>query len=248
MHPNLQHWRVALRIFRNLQFAHQLLRIAQVSASLNHSCIPALHEVGEYESTLYMVRHFVNGEDLQVGIGDITRPAKQVAHIITEVASALEYAHERGTVHGYVHPRHLLLDREDSVWLIGFGEYPPESPDALGTYHLAPEQLDTNVTVSPLTDVYGLGETAFWLLSGRHPFQAFRDGDLVAAKREGRMARGISEVRKDVPRAVDAVLQRAMALQPQDRFASAKEFASALCAAVSQHRKKSWWRSIWPKS
>lgn len=233
---------VAVQVLRHGGHAAQFMRIARTAACLDHPRIPRLYQVGCHLSTAYTVRYFVDGQDLQVGIGDTTRPTNQISHMITEVASALDYAHGSGIIHGYVHPRHLLLDLEGSVWLIGFGEFPAADAASLGRYHLAPEQFDTNAAVSPQTDVYALAETTFWLLSGRHPFQGFRDDELATAKREARLAREISC--KDVPQAVHVVLERAMAAQPQDRFSSPKEFASSLADAVPQpvDGKKSWWR------
>src|SRR5262249_9469426 len=161
--------------------------------------IPALHEVGETETRLYMVRRLVEGDDLQNNIGNSTGNKIEVARIIAEIATALDYAHEQGVVHGYVHPRHLLLGNDGGSWLIGFGEYPAPDPAVLGNpIHLAPEQIAGGI-VTARSDVYALAETAVWLLSGRHPFRGWRSAELIAAKRRDPLHRDYHQGRPAIP-------------------------------------------------
>jgi serine/threonine protein kinase len=239
-HPNRRDRRMALQVLRSGANTKEFLWAARLNAWLDHPRIPRIFEVGEFQGQLYMVRHFVEGTDLQNNIGGATRPAADVARIVAEVANALDYAHGRGVVHGYVHPRHILLDCDGSAWLIGFGEYSP----ADNPIHFAPEQLDAGGAVSPRTDVYALSETAFWLLTGCHPFSEIRHSALVAAKRDGRLRRGILDLRQDIPRGVDPVLRQGLAPCPEDRFASAGDFAAALSAAIIAPGQGpgAWWR------
>jgi serine/threonine-protein kinase len=233
--------RVIVRVLRNCRHAPYFLEASQLEARLEHPHIPSLYEVGEAEGgSQYSVRQFVDGDDLQNDIGSASRPHAEVARVIAQVSEALDYLHGRGAVHGYVHPRHLLLGRDGAAWLIGFGEYPPAYPAAVHPVHLAPEQLEAGGQVTPRADVYGLAETAFWLLCGRHPFGTFGDGEpLLTAKRQGQ-TRPIDRVmRQGLPDEVRAVLLRGLCPAPAERYDSAGAFARALTAAV---RPKRWWR------
>jgi serine/threonine-protein kinase len=222
----------------------RFLRLAQINARLDHPRLPAINEVGCFQGLLYLARQFVEGDDLQNGIANTLRPISEVARIVAEVAGALDYSHGRGVVHAYVHPRHLLLGEDGSAWLIGFGEFPPaHAATFTNPVQLAPEQLEAGGPLTPQTDVYGLAETAFWLLGGRHPFHGFRGGSLVAAKGEGCLRWSLRELRRDVPRGVDDVLRRGLAPRPEDRFTSAGEFAAALSAAVQPTAKR--WLRFW---
>jgi serine/threonine-protein kinase len=223
--------RIALRVLSHKYFASHFMWAAKLNAWLDHPRIPALLDVGETAGRRYWARCFIEGDDLQNGIGGPGRNVEEVLRIIADMASALDCAHERGVVHGYVHPRHILLGTNGPGWLIGIGEYPPPSPELLGNpLHFAPEQFDAR-TVTPASDIYCLSETCFWLLCGRHPFHGFRTTELLEAKRSGRLARELRVIRPDISPGVEEVLLQAMAPDPGARYATPGEFARALLAA-----------------
>jgi serine/threonine-protein kinase len=238
---------VTLRVLRYPQAANWFLNTARVAAYLTHPRIPTLREVAGDRGFFFLVRDMIEGDDLQNGIGQRgIWSVSGVVQIVKEVADVLDYAHGNGIVHGYVHPRHILRDHEGRSFLIGFAEVPPPADHVFGNpIHLPPEQFNAPGNAVAASDVFALGETAYWLLSGRHPFSGVRVSGLEAAKNEARFRR-IHEVRKDVPPGVDAVLCRSMAPRPEDRFPSAGQFAGALAAAVHdvQPQGKRWWQ-LW---
>jgi serine/threonine protein kinase len=242
-HPRLRDRPVALKVLRHRRDAEHFLQAARLNAFLDHSRIPSLYEVGEAAGQLYTARMFIEGDDLQNGIGEANRNITEVARIIAEIAAALDYAHGLGVVHGLVHPRHVLLGNDGAVWVIGFGEYPPTEPVALGNpLHLAPEQLEPDGTVTPASDVFALSETALWLLCGRHPFGGFPATELLAAKRTGRLRRQIRELLPGVSPALEQVLRRGLAAEPAGRYAKASEFATALASAArAGGGSRRWW-------
>jgi serine/threonine-protein kinase len=194
---------------------------------------------------MYSIRMFIVGDDLLNDIGNAKRSFAQVVAMITEVAVALDYAHSREVVHGYVHPRHLLAGPDQSTWLIGFGEYPPADTSAIGNpLHFAPEQLEGNRRATPQTDVYALCETAIWLLSGRHPFDGLHGSDLLRAKRTGEMSRPPRDLLPSAWPKLVAVLQRGLAVEPGARYTTAFEFANAL-ASSAEGDKSSRRRWFW---
>jgi uncharacterized protein (TIGR02996 family) len=245
-HPNLRGRRVTLRVVQHPRDAHRFLNAARIDASLQHPRIPPLFEVAEHQGRPYAVRQFVEGSDLRSDIDRAPQSPMEVARVATEIAEVLDYAHGVGVVHGYVHPRHVLLGHERSAWLIGFGEWPPDDRAIFGNLaHLAPEQLDDGGDITPRTDVYLLAESVLWALCGRHPFRSFRAIDeLRVAKRAAQAWRVRPEWRGTIPAGVESVLRRALSPAPADRYLAAGEFAAALLAAVqggaAGHRP--WWR------
>jgi serine/threonine protein kinase len=242
-HPKLRDRRIALRVLRHNKYAPHFMSAARLNARLEHPHIPALHQVGEYEGRLYTARNFVEGDDLQNGIRGERRNIEEVLRIAGDVAGALEYAHGRGIVHGYVHPRHILLGPDGFGWLIGFGEYPLPELEVFGNpLHVAPEQF-SNCNATPATDVYCLSETCFWVLSGRHPFHHVGIADLLKAKNSEDLQRGLRETNPDISSAIEKVLLRGLSPDPAARYGSPGGFVAALVEAHGTG-KKSWWR-VW---
>jgi serine/threonine protein kinase len=232
--PQLGHRRVALQVLRRNRHRTWFLHTMRLNAALDHPCIPSLYEVAEVEGRLYGARSFVEGDDLQNGIGNGELSVAEVTRVIREVGGVLDYVHGRGLLHGYVHPRHVLLGRDGSVWLIGFGESPlAEAAGLDNPLHLAPEQLEHTGAANPAIDIFALSETTFWLLSGRHPFAGLRGNALRDSKRTGKLRRSLRELRPHIPVEVEQVLRRGLAPQAVDRYSSAGEFAAALVSAMS---------------
>ena len=194
---------------------------------------------------LYIAMRYVAGGDVQ---GLLKRagqlPAAQVAAIVSAVASALDSAHAAGLVHRDVKPANMLLDtrpgRPDHVYLSDFGLSKGSLSSAgvtssgqfLGTpNYTAPEQIQGR-PVSGQTDQYALACTAFELLCGEPVFP--RDqGVAIIYAHLSQPPRSLLTQRPDLLPAADAVLARALAKAPQDRFGSCQEFAEALRASLS---------------
>jgi len=247
--------RFALKVLRGRNFDESgkgeilewFVRIGMAAARLRHPCIVACYDVAQMEHAAYITLDFVAGSSLHE---QIVRPANwpvtDVMRIVREVASALDFAHGQGIVHGHLHPKHILLASEGQPRLIGFGEYPLPPGCPFGNpAHLAPEQILESLPTTPLSDVYALSESAFWMLTGMHPFYTSRGiSELLAAKGKGQ-CKSLRERRPDLPGAVEDVLREGMATRPANRFPSAGAFADALAASVEAPRKaRKWWR-LW---
>jgi serine/threonine-protein kinase len=247
-HPNFAGRRQALKVLTHRQYAEQFMNACRISAALQHPHIPPLHQVAEDPlGRLFSARAFVDGHDLQQNIGRAAHDPVEVARIISAIAGALGHAHGLGIVHGYVHPRHLLLGGDGSPHLIGFGEFPPPDVVAPGNpLHLAPEQLEAVGVGGPGTDVYQLAESAAWLLVGRHPFASVLGVDeLRAAKRARNLWAADRGMAARLPDRVEPVLRRALSPNPADRYQTPVEFAEAFAAAVRRGAPgRPWWR-IW---
>jgi serine/threonine-protein kinase len=221
--------------------------MASVMNALDHPNILPCKAFGATAECCYMAMPWIEGGDLQHTVMNAgTLEPARLLRIVAATAQALDYAHGRGIVHGDLHPKHVLLDHDDHPWLIGFGEVPAEGPVDIpigNPHHRAPEQLESNSTV-PATDVYALAEVSYLCLCDCFPFGSCGGIlKLLERKRSGPIP-SIRERRPDLSRRVDQVLQRGMAIHPDERYPSAGEFAKALAAALESRTKRRWWR-IW---
>jgi uncharacterized protein (TIGR02996 family) len=240
--PEFRDWHVALRVLNRRQYADRFLEACRTHAAVTHARIPALYSVEERGGVRFAVRQFIDGAVLRDRIRDRDLDAAAAVRVVSAVAEALDAMHTRGVLHGNVHPRHILVDRDGAPWLIGLGEYPPD--ELVGNpLHLAPEQIDPRLgPAGPGTDVYQLAETVAWLLAGMHPFQSCRAAfDLGAAKHQPDAWR--TGPLRDLPWRLTRVLRRALCPDPDRRHRTPGEFAAAFAGALEQ-RPRSWWQ-IW---
>ncbi len=224
-----------------------LEREARVIARLQHPSIVAVYDVGEHEGRQYLVMEYVHGRSLRqllelngrLSVAETLRLGRQLS-------SALAYAHRQGVLHCDVKPENILIDENGVAKLTDFGIAdvvtrtlrPDEARELLGTIaYLAPELL-AGEAPSPASDVYSLALTLYECLAGRLPFR----GETPAAVAVQRLSQPAPPLRQFVPSApaeLDAVLARALATRPQDRYPSAVEFARALGRIVAPAAERS---------
>jgi serine/threonine-protein kinase len=220
------------------QYRERFLREADLAASLSHPNILGIHDRGEYEEQFWISMDYVAGTDA----GRLVRehyssgmPLADALAIITGVGSALDYAHQRGLLHRDVKPANILLDTQSQrIFLADFGiarriddiSGLTQTNMAVGTVsYAAPEQLKGE-SLDGRADQYALACTAFHLLTGAPPYV---DSNPAVVITKHCMAPTPSiEQRRPELAGLDPVLARAMAKAPADRFASCREFATAL--------------------
>ena len=254
--PQSVHW-VALKVLSpalssDSEFRRRFQAETPIATTLYHQHIVAVHDRGESDGQLWLAMDYiegVNAAQLMAERFPAVSPAGEVLAIITAVAEALDYAHQRGLLHRDVKPANILLTSRDEgeqrILLSDFG-IAPQLGAATGTdvpsgpiAYAAPEQLtgpDTpdNPGIQGSADQYALAATAFHLLTGAPPV---RHGDPAAAPDpagDGAAPR-LSDQRPELAR-LDGVFSRALAANPADRFASSLEFADAAndAAGISQ--------------
>ncbi|MGC9336069.1 MAG: protein kinase domain-containing protein [Anaerolineae bacterium] len=216
------------------EFVERFLREARAAAKLNHPNIVTIHDVGQADSTYFIVMEYVDGRSL----ADLLKhsaplPQQRVVQIISHMASALDYAHRHGFVHRDIKPGNVLLDAQGVAKLTDFGIVKAaegtrltQTGTLLGTpAYMSPEQA-RGLEVGHLTDVYSLGVIAYELLSGRVPFSGETMAVLHAHAYEA------PDLQPLPPRA-RGVLQKALAKRPEQRFPSAGAFAQGLIKAVT---------------
>ena len=225
---------------------------SKLAASIDHPNIIPLYDAGAADGLLFLTMRFVVGMDLK---GLLERegplPFERAVSIIGQVAGALDAAHARGLVHRDVKPANVLVrigagvDGADHCYLTDFGLTKDTSSslqltgpgEFVGTIdYVAPEQIQ-GLPLSGPADQYALGCVLYQLVVGERPFVGDTDLDVLWAhlNEDPPVA---SASRPDLPRGFDAVLARAMAKSPDDRFASCSEMASAARATLGSRWRR----------
>jgi serine/threonine protein kinase, bacterial len=247
-HPRLPR-RDALKVLRadvsaDPDYRARFEREADLASTLWHPHIVAVHDRGDSDGRLWITMDFVDGTDaaaLMQRRYPYGMPLPDVLDIASGVADALDYAHEQHLLHRDVKPANILLTESRSgkrrILLADFGiarlVHDTSGLTATGMTlgsvgYAAPEQL-TGSALDGRADQYALACTAFHLLSGRPPF-ANSNPAVVIGNHLSAPPPPLSSLRADLA-ALDAVLQRAMAKRPSNRFPSCHTFAAALAAA-----------------
>ncbi len=220
---------------RDPDFGSRFRHEAQAAASLNHPNVVSVFDYGQDENGPFIVMELIDGEDIATILrrGGPLAP-RQAARLTAEVARALSAAHARGFVHRDVKPGNILLSSEGRVKVGDFGiaravaEAQMTLPGTtLGSVHyFSPEQA-RGEQATTASDVYSLGIVLFEVLTGRRPFEGDSAASIAIARLSG-PAPDPSAVRAGIPPALVAIVSRAMAPDPADRFPSAAAMAHAL--------------------
>jgi eukaryotic-like serine/threonine-protein kinase len=237
--PKLNHRRVALKV--PLKDYTRFQREASVAAQFHHPNFCPIHDVGEDNCVPFLVMSFIEGKTLDTLIVR-GKPwdAREAVKLIQTAAIALAAAHQEKVIHRDLKPANLMIDFKGQLFLMDFGlarQIDASSPNStadgtiLGTaYYMPPEQAKGLVKeVDERSDLYSLGVIFYELLAGCRPFE----GDYawqVLSQVVGAEPTPPSELNPALDRKLEAIVQKAMAKKPDDRFASMDDFATALQA------------------
>ncbi len=208
-------------------------REAKLVAGLSHHNIVAVIDRGEHESRPFIVFEYIAGENLKQLVGRTgPLPVERALELAIQVARGLAFAHEKGFVHRDVKPQNVLLNGDGEAKVTDFGiaralsvqEGETQTGTILGTCdYIAPEQAQGR-RVDEHSDVYSLGVVLYELLTGKVPF----GGDnfvAVAMQHINAPPPPVTLLRPEVPARVEAVVETALAKDPEQRFAT----MSAVC-------------------
>ncbi|MCI0457620.1 MAG: protein kinase, partial [Gemmataceae bacterium] len=218
----------------------RFLREARAAAAVRHSHVRPIYDVGEQDGTPYVVMAFIEGCSLAErlkGEGRFADPRAAVA-LAVQLAEGLAAVHDCGLIHRDLKPANVLLGAAGDVFLSDFGlarRHDDESLTASGALvgtlaYMAPEQADDSGGLGPVTgrtDLYSLSVLLYELLTGRLPFAAQSSISLLYQIVHGTPSPP-REFRPDLDPALEAIVLKAMARQPQERYADARELAKAL--------------------
>lgn len=221
---------------------------AKAIASLNHPNIVRAHDIDNQDDTHYIVMEYVDGDDLQTIVkkkGPLS--FDKVADYIAQAAHGLQHAHDMGLIHRDVKPANVLINSEGKVKLLDLGlalfsddQQASLTMDfndkVLGTAdYLAPEQALNSHKVDHRADLYGLGCTMYFLLTGQPPFP---DGTIAQriARHQKEMPKEIRKIRPKCPGELEGICWKLLQKDPKFRYATATQTAEVLEAWRSKYR------------
>jgi serine/threonine protein kinase len=239
--------RVAIKVLSvpaDREFRQRFGRESRAAASIEHPNVVPIYDAGEQDGSLFIAMRFVDG----LHLGELVAQHRQleperVARIVSQVADGLDAVHSAGLIHRDIKPANILIANVgagERAFITDFGIAKDaaattaytQSGVLMGTIdYVAPEQIEGD-RVDARTDVYALGCVVYYALTGKVPFP--KAG--VPAKMQSHLKDPPprpSTVRRDLPRSVDAVIERAMAKAPDDRFQSAGDFGRAVVSALT---------------
>jgi eukaryotic-like serine/threonine-protein kinase len=224
-------------------------REAQAVAALDHRNIVRAYDIDNDGNTHYLVMEYVQGRDLSTIVkSDGPLDYDTAADYIRQAAEGLQHAHDANLIHRDIKPANLLVDARGVVKILdmGLARFTDEDQTSLTRMHdenvlgtadyLAPEQAKDSHTADHRADIYSLGCTFYYLLTGHPPF---RDGTLAQriVKHQTEAPQSIYEERSDAPQPLVDVCMRMMAKQPAARFATAGEVARMLSKWLASRGK-----------
>ncbi len=228
----------------------RFLAEARTIAALDHPNIVRAYSVDKMGNRFYLVMEYVDGHNLN----EIVRSqgplkCRLAADYVRQAAQGLQHGHRRGIIHCDVKPSNLLVNKDGVVKIVGMGLSRLQEPGQIGGKaqddsrmldsidFLAPEQALGTTGLDYRVDVYSLGCTLYFLLTGQPPFP---EGLLYERlmMHQSKQPESIDKFRSDVPKELIEVCRKMMAKKPDDRFQSAKAVAGALVACFAQRNPK----------
>ncbi len=219
-------------------FDERFDREARSAGRLNHPNIVTIHDMGKSDDGAYIAMEFLDGRSLReiLDTGIVLDPAR-VAMIAVQIADGLAYAHEHGVVHCDIKPANIMVQERGAVKITDFGiaRLPTGSRTFAGTIvgsprYISPEQI-LGRPIDARSDIFSLGAVLYEMLTGVPPFGGGELDEIlfqvINDKPEAPSHRNAA-----IPAAFDAIVERALAKSPGDRYASASDMAAALRASL----------------
>ncbi len=218
-------------------------REAHAVAQLDHPNIITIYAYGTDQNAYYQAMQYVEGQDLRIALMALrdkgaTMPIDDVLAIMTQVASALDYAHRHGIIHRDIKPSNILLRRDGVAILTDFGLVLRNDDQTMGTAfgtprYIAPEQAVASQQAVAQSDIYALAVILYEMLTGDTPFDGDSPMEIALAHVSDQPEKPSTRNAK-LPTAVDGVIMQALSKEPSDRPASATDFINDLAAAFGK--------------
>jgi serine/threonine protein kinase/beta-lactam-binding protein with PASTA domain len=231
--------RVALKLLderhaSDEQFVERFRREAQSAAGLNHPSIVSIFDRGQAEGTYYIAMEYLDGRTLkELLIRNGPTPPAIAIDYARQILGALSFAHRNGIVHRDIKPHNIIVRPDGRLKVTDFGiarsgaSQMTEAGSIVGTaQYLSPEQA-RGAPVDPRSDLYSLGIVLYEMLTGKVPFTGDTPVE-IAMKHLSQVPEPPSTLRPEVPHDLDAVVMRALAKDPDQRYGSAEEMDADL--------------------
>jgi serine/threonine-protein kinase len=227
-------------IARQEDLRKRFLHEAQAAGSLSHPNVVCIYDLGEVEGHLFIAMEFVHGVDLERLI-ELAEPLTLQARldIIIDVLTGLAFAHKRGIIHRDIKPANIRIGEDGRAKIMDFGvahlasSSMTSTGSILGTpTYMAPEQITEGKT-SPATDIFAVGGVLYQILTLMKPFDGPTLQNLFF-KIITENPRPITDLMPGLPPGLDRIVQKALAKEPADRYATALDMANDLTAVRSK--------------
>jgi serine/threonine-protein kinase len=223
----------------------RFVREAQAAGRIDHPNVVDIYDVGEHDGSTFLVMEYLHGETLTAAFKRGGLEAQQIIQLLIPAMRGVAAAHKTGVVHRDLKPDNVFLCRdadgsyrEPKVLDFGIskvsaseGQLNPRltrTGAVMGTpYYMSPEQIRGSAEVDQRTDVYAFGVILYEALTGRVPFEAEAYSALILEIATG-TARRLRELRPDLPKALEDVVLKAMAREPEERYPDVEALARAL--------------------
>lgn len=223
------------------QYIERFRLEARTIARLEHPHILPLYDYGVQDDILYLVTMYVEGGSLNDRLRQGTLPLSTIDRLLTQIASALDYAHRQGVIHRDIKPDNILLDREGYARLADFGivKLVEQAEGNKLTYtggligtpaYMSPEQGQGG-TIDRRSDIYSLAVVVYEMLTGRQPYDAETPMQILYQHISAPVPT-LGDLLRPVPEALEGVIQRALAKNPEDRYQTASAFAEAFSSVL----------------
>jgi len=220
------------------QFQARFQREARVIALLEHPAIVPVYDFGYSEEQPFIVMRYMPGGSLEDRIRNGPLSPQEAIRIFEQLAPALDYAHQQGVIHRDLKPGNILFDQVDNAFASDFGIAKISGSSValtgsgfIGTpAYASPEQAMGKEELDGRSDVYAMGVVLFEMLTGKLPFEADTPMSLAMAHILEPVP-DILELRPDLPKPYKALIERALAKERENRFATVEALVAALISA-----------------
>ena len=211
-------------LLKNHKFVKRFLREAQIGKILNHPNIVKVFDVIEEGDDIYILMEYIDGKTLSQFMNEKKlMDFKTVKYIVISILKALSYANKRGLVaHRDIKPSNIMIDKDGNVKVMDFGiakvvgSHLTQSTLLLTPQYASPEQIKgENVDIR--SDIYSLGITLYYMLTGRPPYE----GDTpysIFEKQIRKPLPKISDIRRDIPKYIENIIEKATSKNPNNRY------------------------------
>ena len=244
---------VAVKVIRtamrdDTEYSMRFKREAQAIAQLDHPNIITLYRFGETDGLLYMAMQYIDGADLAAVIESFQHDGdyiefKEIVRVAHEIGAALDYAHAQGVIHRDIKPHNVMINQGGQALVTDFGlalitEIGTHGEIFGSPHYIPPEQAISSAGVVPQSDLYAMGVILYEMLTGTVPFTALTPLD-IAMKHMSEPVPSPRQHRPELTEQVEAVLFKALAKEPSDRYATGHQLAQALEDALHNNSRPS---------
>ena len=229
------------QLAENPEFSGRFEQEARIIANLEHARILPVHDYGESNGIAYLVMRYLDAGTLKDRMKTGPLPLNEIDRLFSQLADALDYAHSRGVIHRDLKPSNALMDARGDLFLSDFGiaKLLESSAQFTGTgamvgtpAYMSPEQAQGQ-KVDQRTDIYALGIILYEMVTGRVPYEA-ETPLAVILKHLNEPLPLPTTLKPDLAPSIERVLLKALAKNPEDRFATIAEFVGAWRAALTE--------------